>query len=671
MVRDGWIDTQYFWYPGTDCMNRWNIANVFFLGMAGRRQDISFNLGEVNIITGASGTGKSALIKAIDYCLGSSKCELPVHIRRHAIAVGVKWVAGEEEMIIGRHIPPDGQATSTRMFVTAGKNLLLPKSVDDFDGATTLEAAKSFIQKAFGIGDLSHLPDAAGETKGRTSVRHVTPYLFVTKEVIDSESVLLHGMEKADKAKDIVATMPYFLRATDEESAMAERKLRQLQRALAIEEGRQRSRRAADTALKQRAIGLLTEAHRFSLADKPNGDMDEDELLLQLQAIAETENDPTTYPTEGELGVLHASRKEILVGLATARRKRQAARVALADASGFQGAVTRQLNKLKLAEHLKLDSAAHLCPLCDAPSERGRETAAVLAHTLAKVRDESLAVERVHPQLVEHDEALTAEINRLSRDLRETDEKIRSWLRQTDETRRLADVAQARAHLQGKIAFFLQTSADEPRRPGADLAVLRDEIAQLEAQVDRESKDIRLKRAESKISQYASEALSFLPIVAPCVGSELYFSSKEPEVRVIEAGGKGSMLRLPDVGSDQNYLAIHIALAFGLQRYFGEVGAPVPGILVLDQISRPYFPAQSGDEDEKAISGGEEDEDIKAMRRHIDFLFKEVERRNGLQVLLIEHAYFEDDARYVAATRERWTRSSGNALIPPDWPMRN
>jgi hypothetical protein len=58
------------------------------------------------------------------------------------------------------------------------------------------------------------------------------------------------------------------------------------------------------------------------------------------------------------------------------------------------------------------------------------------------------------------------------------------------------------------------------------------------------------------------------------------------------------------------------------------------------------------------------------MRRHIDFLFKETARRKGLQVLLIEHAYFADDPRYVAATRERWTRASKKALIPLDWPVR-
>jgi hypothetical protein len=201
------------------------------------------------------------------------------------------------------------------------------------------------------------------------------------------------------------------------------------------------------------------------------------------------------------------------------------------------------------------------------------------------------------------------------------------------------------------------------------LSVLRAEIEELEARVDREAKEIKLRRAETKISQFASEAFQALPTVAPCVGSELDFSSRQPEVTVIEALSD-AVLRMPDIGSDQNYLAIHISLSFALQRYFETVNAPVPGLLVLDQISRPYFPTSGEDEDEREIAGREEDEDVQAMRRHIDFLFAETARRAGLQVLLIEHAYFADDPRYVDATRERWTRSSGRALIPLDWPTR-
>jgi hypothetical protein len=198
--------------------------------------------------------------------------------------------------------------------------------------------------------------------------------------------------------------------------------------------------------------------------------------------------------------------------------------------------------------------------------------------------------------------------------------------------------------------------------------VLRDEIAALSASVDRDAKEIKLRRAEAKVSQFASEAFAKLPTVAPCIGAELNFSARQPEVTVIE-DGNSTVLRMPDVGSDQNYLAIHIALAFALQKYFEFSNSPVPGLLVLDQISRPYFPA-SGEDDEAQIEGREEDQDVQAMRKHIDFLFRETASQKGLQVLLIEHAYFADDPRFCAATCERWTRASGEALIPLDWPER-
>lgn len=47
-----------------------------------------------------------------------------------------------------------------------------------------------------------------------------------------------------------------------------------------------------------------------------------------------------------------------------------------------------------------------------------------------------------------------------------------------------------------------------------------------------------------------------------------------------------------------------------------------------------------------------------------------VDARSGLQVLLLEHAYFPLDPRYVSATKERWTRASGKGLIPRDWKRR-
>ena len=39
---------------------------------------VEFEPGKVNVITGASRTGKSAIIPIIDYCLASSDCFIPI-----------------------------------------------------------------------------------------------------------------------------------------------------------------------------------------------------------------------------------------------------------------------------------------------------------------------------------------------------------------------------------------------------------------------------------------------------------------------------------------------------------------------------------------------------------------------------------------------------------------
>lgn len=659
-------------------MKRWNIASIFFLGIDGRHRSVDFKPG-VNIITGASGTGKSALIKAIDYCLGSSQCELPDYVRTRAVAVGVQWVAGTDEIIVGRLIPTMDHGTSHQMFVSSGRNLPLPKTVAEFEGATNIDVAKSFLEEAFGIGDLPSEPDNWGKIRGRATVRHITPYMFVTKEVIYSEQVLLHGLEQADHAPDIIATMPYFLRVTDEASALNERRLRQLRRELDTELRRERSRATAQNTFRERALTLLTEAQRLEMLEPVQEDTSNDDLAAILIAMKEDPVAAKAVPTEGQLAELHRQRRELLTEIGEIRRQEAAAKSLMEEVYGFEGTVRKQREKLMLASHLKLNDVGHVCPVCEQPSETGVASVEALRSTLSKVSSESAAVERVKPRLIDYDGTLQTRRAKLNTVLKAVDNDIRTWLRQSEDARIFASMATLRAHLLGRVSFFLDTTNDERRPNQKDLTVLRSQIGELEGAIDREARDVKLRRAERKISEYATAAMSDLPTIYPCAGSELDFSLSKPDIAVVKAGSH-AVVQLPAVGSDQNYLAIHIALSFALQHFLGEMGSPVPGVLVFDQISRPYFPAKEKESrDEKEIGGlhedgspedEPEDEDITAMRRHVDFLFAETDRLTDLQVILIEHAFFADDPRYVNATRERWTRASGNGLVPSDWPIR-
>ena len=90
----------------------------------------------------------------------------------------------------------------------------------------------------------------------------------------------------------------------------------------------------------------------------------------------------------------------------------------------------------------------------------------VLQSTLLKMRAESAAVERVKPRLVEHDRALDEEIGRLNSELRQVDDQIQTWLRQSEDTHRLADLGQLRAHLLGRISIFLEVSSHSRCAPG-------------------------------------------------------------------------------------------------------------------------------------------------------------------------------------------------------------
>jgi hypothetical protein len=674
-------------------MNRWNIASIFYLGVEGAFREIELDTGKVNVIAGASGTGKSAVIKTLDYCLGSSRCDLPVYVRRHCVAVGVKWVREADELISCRLVPPIGQRSSDHMYVTTGRGLPVPRLVEQFEGRTNVEAAKARLEEAFGIGDVGQ-PDPAipgGESRDRATVRHVTPYVFVTKEVIDSETVLLHGLDDSRKAGGIIMTMPYFLGVVTESTAAGERRLRQARKALDIELARENARRSNESFVKQRIRILLTEASQIGLASASFERLDEAELLTMLRSAISSDGGALQYPSDGELDVLHERRRVVLSELNHAKRKHRAMTAAAQESLSYQVAVSKQHDKLRIAEHLNLLEVPTTCPICQSNTLAGVSAALALKRSLETIRAESSEVSRIRPRLDASVSEFAERIQVLSSQLRELDARIASTLNQIQEGRRLANLAQAQAYFRGKASFFLETLDDQLLRPSKDLSTLREEIAKLEAWVDNDSRRVRLQRAEADISRFASEAFADLPKVEPCVDAELQFSSRVPQVNIVEPGPRGAVLSMADLGSDQNWLAVHVAIAFGLQRFFEKEQRPVPGLLVLDQLSRPYFP-NKGVEETVVMSDSEEedddlearanrvgrdvisismgDEDYQAMRQHIDFLFNQVDSRPGLQVLLLEHAYFQDDPRYVAATKERWTRASGEALIPKHWKRR-
>ena len=87
----------------------------------GERRDVEFKLGALNIVTGASKTGKSALLDIVDYCWGRDECTVP----EGEIRKSVSWFAlhidnNGERILLARENPGPAGKSSDKIFFARG-----------------------------------------------------------------------------------------------------------------------------------------------------------------------------------------------------------------------------------------------------------------------------------------------------------------------------------------------------------------------------------------------------------------------------------------------------------------------------------------------------------------------------------------------------------------------
>jgi hypothetical protein len=102
---------------------------------------VAFDTGVVNVVSGISRTGKSAIIPIIDYCLGADRCTVPVQTIRNACEwFGVIVETDEGDKLFARREPGELRSTGD-MYVASGRNLQPPSSITGKN--TTVDAVKA------------------------------------------------------------------------------------------------------------------------------------------------------------------------------------------------------------------------------------------------------------------------------------------------------------------------------------------------------------------------------------------------------------------------------------------------------------------------------------------------------------------------------------------------
>jgi Protein of unknown function (DUF3732) len=639
------------------------ILDIVLYSHDGRRRVVKLKPGVVNVITGASKTGKSALIDIVDYCFGSGECRVPEGpIRRTVSWFGLHLQLAAGQAFVARRCP-DGRAVSSEdCFVDVGDAVEIPDR-SALRQTTNTKGLGALLSGWSGIADNIHEPPPGQTRLSLTAnVRHALALCFQPQDEIIRRQQLFHGAGDHFFAQALKDTLPYFLGAVDDDYVSKREQLRWVREHL-----RSCERRLAEIAALRgdgasKADALLAQARDAGLSSTTSESWEATVAALRTIASTPLANVEPATSDGAEFSRLAAERVQLLGEQRRMREEIDTVRAFENDGRGFSREATEQQARLKTIGIFENSIPGHTCPLCSQALDSTVElpTVSEVKGTFTSLSSRLDTVVRAEPQIekavAEIEGKLQAIQGRLAKNRAEMEA-----VRTADERLALThDDATKKVHILGRISLYIESLPGVP-----DTRALEQEAEDLRAQASALEIELSDERVRERLESVTSILGQRMTEWARKLGLEhskfpLRLDLKNLTIVADTADGPVPMARM---GSGENWVGYHLIAHLALHHWFVERARPVPRFLFLDQPSQVYFPA------EKDVNGSMSlvsEDDRLAVSRMFRLVFDAVnEVAPSLQVVITEHADINDDW-YQGAVVERWR--GGLKLVPEDWP---
>lgn len=639
------------------------ILNIVLYGHDGRQRTINLRPGSVNVITGASKTGKSELINIVDYCFGSSECRISKGIIRKAVAwFAVRLQLSSGQAVIARRCPLPNKESSEDCFVEVGSSVALP-AASTLHQTTNTEGLENLLTGWCGITDNLH-ETPQGQRRAPTSAkfRHALLLCFQPQDEIIQRKHLFHRTADPFVAQPLKDVLPYLLGAVSDEYVKKREELRRLKEKLRICERRLAELAALRGDGVSKAATLLAQARDGGLTtDTESNNWDAVVAALQVVAATSLTQVEEWTPSISEFTRLSEARSNLLNEQRRLRDQIAAARTFKTDERSYSREAKEQLARLKPIGIFEGAVPGETCPLCAHTliDANVMPSASQLKDALTKVSKRLEAVTRSEPQMERAvavlEENAAANQQQLTQNRAEL-EAVRSANEQIDHAQ---DEATKRAHILGRISLYLESLPELPDSTALqrEATGLRNQCEALEEELSDEAIRDRLESIIALLGGKMTEWARLLQLEHSA--HPLRFNLKKLTIVADTPDGPIPMDRM---GSGENWVGYHLIGHLALHGWFTEHNRPVPRILFLDQPSQVYFPP------EKDVDGSLDsiqNEDRIALRRMFELVFEVVRKlAPQFQVIITEHADL-NEPWYQGAVVEKWRR--GLKLVPEDW----
>lgn len=633
---------------------------------------VPFELGKVNVISGASRTGKSAVIPIIDYCLGSGTCSIPVNtIRKYCEWFGIIVATDQGDKLLARREPGAQRSTDDMFLLEAHRITELP---DRIIKNTNADAVKRLLDDLAGLSKLAFSSEEESSGfDGRPSFRDLAAFTFQPQNVVANPDVLFFKTNTYEHREKLRKIFPYVLGAVTPALMAKQFELGRARQELRRKERELKNAQEVSAQWLADLKAKFSEAQELGLAVRSEEELGRGQMIERLEDIvARTDltlsvSSSTISEALRELSGLELEEREVSRELTTLRHRLSEMNRISVGVDQYQSALSLQRGRLQLSTWLggHVDGQAD-CPMCGSHSDSAAKKLKALSARLREVEQEA-GIDKDVPAAFDRElQRVTVEVGQASERLRAVQIRKRALSGRSNEARERQFAAQRAERFVGN----LESALDLHRRLGSDselvdeIARLRELVQALESDLKEQDVESRKRRALAAINTNAGRLLPSLDVENPQDPISLEINDLTIKVR-----GQDRDDLLAEIGSGSNWLAYHLAVLLALHQFFlTQRNSPIPAFMVLDQPSQVYFPkrllpADAQKEEDLRVR----DEDVNAVRMAFQVMGQVVLGSSGkLQLIVLDHASREvwGDVPGVVGLPE-WR--NGVKLVPTEW----
>ncbi|MAB50899.1 DUF3732 domain-containing protein [Marinobacter sp.] len=645
------------------------IRSIHIYNHDGQRRDLTFKVEGLNVITGRSSTGKSALSEIIEYCMGRSSFNVPEGVIRDKVAwFAVIYQFEKEQILIAKPSPPSGGASCSTAMLRRGVQLQAPELMNlavNADDNSVVE----LLSRLLGIPEnrtdvaLEHSRDSY-----EANVKHTFYYLFQKQGLIANKDQLFYRQNEQYQPQAIRDTLPILLGVSSHDRYELESRLRTAQRDLRINKKQlEQARNAVDTSHEQ-AIGLYSEARSVGVIGD-EGSPNADGIINALRSALSWKPEKVPDDDGSRISLLEEEISQLRQDRRDIQARIDAARQFAKRAGGYENEASEQLDRLASIKALPKnpDSGEWQWPFSERNLAMESPVAAALLNELESLDRELRIATGQRPKLEAYLAELTSKVDGAAGAIRQKEAELSAAISANEAISQMGNRNNAAARVVGRISLFMETLLpnEELARLEAQNRRLNNKVEQLEDQIGADDSDERLTSILNNISANLSRYIQkfdaeFSPYPARLNLPQLTIIFDRPE-RPVPMGR---------TGGGENHLAYHLSALLALHLFAAKNNRPIPRFLMIDQPTQVYFPSEQVYSDaDGSVQKTEADADLDAVRRLFELLLKFTQDEvPGFQLIVTEHANLRDHWFQEALVEQPWTKPP--ALVPEEWQSR-